>query len=120
MIPTLTERIEQNLSRVDNLIEIYEENIRGKKAHEHRPHDTDILRAAVVLLHASLEDFLRGVLQWRLPSSSKEDIEQIPLLGQIQRNAAKFNLGALVEFRDWSVGDLIDESIHSYLDSWSS
>lgn len=120
MIPSITERIDQNLSRVENLIAIYEDNAAQSRIRRRRPHDTDILRAAVVMLHSTLEDFLRSVLQWRLPTSGKEDIEQIPLLGSRQRTAAKFNLGTLIEFRDWKVGDLIDESIRTYLDSWST
>jgi len=120
MIPSITERIDQNLSRVENLIAIYEDDSDRSQILRRRPHDTDILRAAVVLLHASLEDFLRGVLQWRLPTSPKDEIDSVPLLGQTQRHPAKFSLGALVEFRDWSVASLIDQSIKSYLDSWAT
>ena len=31
--------------------------------------DTDILRAAVVLLHATLEDLLRSLADWKLPTA---------------------------------------------------
>lgn len=120
MIPIISERIDQNISRVENLVLIYENlDLRADDGRRRR-HDTDILRAAVVMLHASLEDFLRGVLQWRLPVSGKNEIDLVPLLGQGKRNAEKFNLGSLVEYRDWKVSDLIDDSVKSYLDNWST
>jgi hypothetical protein len=42
----------------------------------------DILRAYVVLLHASMEDLLRSVLAWKLPSAKPEHLEEVPLVGE--------------------------------------
>lgn len=80
----------------------------------------DILRAALVFLHATLEDFLRSVLAWKLPESSRDEIDNIPLLGQTQKTPEKFTLGSLVTFKDLSVDKLIRKSIHDHLDKWVS
>ena len=72
-------RLHDTLSRVDHLIRVQE------KVYGTRPAKTaaegDILRSAVVFLHAALEDFLRGISIVYLPDSSPDALEKIPLLG---------------------------------------
>ena len=70
-------RFNGNLERVGHLVEIYETLTTGPGR---RPVDTsDILRSAVVFLHAALEDFLRSLLEWKLPSAQASYLKDIPL-----------------------------------------
>ena len=73
-------RFNGNLERVGHLVEIYETLTAGPGR---RPVDTsDILRSAVVFLHAALEDFLRSLLEWKLPSAQASYLKDIPLKGK--------------------------------------
>jgi hypothetical protein len=75
----------------------------------------DTLRASVVLLHASLEDFVRTLSERLLPTADEVALNQIPLLGQESR-AEKFFLGKLVHHRGKTVDDLLRESVCKYLE----
>jgi hypothetical protein len=60
-------RFKSNLERVDHLVALYDTATTGPGR---RPVDkSDILRSAVVFLHATLEDFLRSLLEWKLPTA---------------------------------------------------
>ena len=52
----------------------------------------DALRASVVLLHASLEDFLRTVAAKLLPSASEDVLNEISLVG-LKGRPKNFGLG---------------------------
>lgn len=55
MIKVISERTIENINRVKNLMKIYE-----RVKDDENEHNTDILRTAVVLLHATLEDCQRS------------------------------------------------------------
>jgi hypothetical protein len=78
--------------------------------------ERDILRAAVVLLHASLEDYLRSLSAVYLRFASGEALDDIPLAGGGRVRAEKFLLGALLPFREMTVAALIDLSIREQLE----
>lgn len=81
-----------------------------------RPHAEDLLRAATVFLHATVEELLRGLAQAHLPSSSESTLDEIPLAGSKDTlRAAKFQLGALAKHRGKSVDDLIAESVQAHI-----
>ncbi len=76
----------------------------------------DILRATTVLTHATLEDYLRNLLQWRLPHQDRDKIENIPLVGTSAiGRPSKFNLGELVAHKNKRIDTVIKESIAEYL-----
>ena len=105
-----------SLVRVYNLISVYR-LLRGANKGGRRPvHATDILRAATVLLHAALEDLLRGIACSRITKNSAPDIlDKIPLLGTTQGGEPKkFWLGALAPHADKKVDELINESVRAY------
>jgi len=104
-------RLAFNAHRGQRLIEA-SEKVRGADA---RAAD-DILRAIVVLMHASLEDFLRSVSAVHLRYASPDILNDVPLLHVEKERPEKFFLGALVEYRDMSVSDLIDRSVEKYLE----
>jgi len=101
-----------NIGRVKNLLTIYTEwtgEGKGRRGVE----DTDLLRATVVFLHATLEEFLRGIEQWKLPSAPAARLDTVPLKGT---KGAKFFLGGLHGFKGQSVNDVIASSIEEHLD----
>ena len=91
------EEIEQvfraNLERVRGLVTLHEEIAPG------RPGETvdDVLRAGVVLLHATLEDLLRSLEEWKLPEAPSESLRPISF-ARSSKPKDKFDLGDLAEF----------------------
>jgi hypothetical protein len=61
-------RFKANLARVRQLVQTYE-GLVGGGAGRSSVANTDILRAAVVLLHATMEDLIRSVSEWKLPTA---------------------------------------------------
>ncbi len=103
-----------NLARVRSLVSAYQAHPiasgRGRKP----VYVLDILRAAVVLLHASLEDLLRGVAAWKLPVAGKATLDEIPLAGT-GPVVKKLALGDLVAHRGRTVDNVIADSVNEYL-----
>jgi hypothetical protein len=86
---------------------------RGRKSVE----QLDLLRAAVVFLHAALEDYLRSVALVYLPRAAPHSLDQVPLAGLSKNNRPeKFLLGELVRFRDCTVKEVVAASISEHLD----
>lgn len=100
-------RFSWNLAHVKNLVSIYRTQL-SSTGHGRRGHQqTDVLRAAVVLLHAALEDMLRSLAYWRLPHAPANVLDEIPLVGG---TAMKVTLGALSTHRDKTVDEVIRTS----------
>ena len=77
----------------------------------------DIIRAAVVFLHATLEDFLRHVGSMYLPKCGEDVLNRVALVGSSDvLRPEKFFLGRLASHRSKSVDQLISESVAAYLD----
>jgi hypothetical protein len=108
-------RINENVSRVKNLMAIYENHLMGVGQGRRGHLQTDVLRASVVFLHASLEDFLRSLAYWKLPLAGKNVIDSVPLVGS-GGDAKKFFLGELVAHRGKTVDQLIKESVNEHLE----
>lgn len=108
----IVDRFARNVQRVRNLVAIYRQTAgpgSGRRGHEH----TDVLRAAVVLLHAAMEDVLRSLAYWKLPHASSAKLGEIPFVGT---RSPKFTLGELAQFRGKSVDDVILLSTNASLD----
>lgn len=116
MLAPIIELLNANLARVENLISLYGPARRGRRTVQ----ETDVLRAALVLLHASMEDFLRSLLVWRAPNGAREKIDRYPLVGSDSKDPKKFLLGALIEHRGKTVDDLIRASVQEHLEQFSS
>jgi hypothetical protein len=93
-------RFEGNLDRVRNIIAIYSKLTGGGQGRR-AVQDSDLLRAAVVLLHATLEDVLRS-------------LAEVPLVGM--KGKTKFGMSDLVGFRGRTVDDVISQSVGEYLE----
>jgi hypothetical protein len=80
----------------------------------------DILRAAVVLLHATLEDFLRFIACRFVPFSNEDILNTIGLAGGSHTGRPeKFFLGKLGQHRGKTVDQLISESVEAHFDNRS-
>lgn len=106
-------RFDQNLRRVENLIKTYV-STRGPGRGRRDVSRNDILRAAVVFLHATLEDLVRSLEQWKLPAANDTILNAVPLAGSEGR-PEKFLLGRLAGHRGKTVDELINESVREYL-----
>jgi hypothetical protein len=103
------------MGRVQNLVSIYKER-HGVGRGRRRVIHADLLRAAVVLLHASLEDFLRSLAFIYLPNAGEEVLNSIPLAATTPGRPEKFLLGRLAKFRGQTVDDVIRRSVVEYLE----
>lgn len=109
----LSERLTLNLDRVRNLIKVYE-GLAGHGQGRRPVHSTDVLRAATVLLHSALEDFLRSLENWKLPQASEATLNDVALAGT-PRRAEKFSLGKLAQYRGRTVDQVIGDSVSQHL-----
>lgn len=108
-------RFNLNIQRVRRLVSVYGD--RSGKGKGRRPvSDADLLRAATVFLHATLEDFLRSIARWRLPSASEQVLTGIPLVGRAR--GEKYSLADLVDHARSrkTVEEVIVESVHAHLE----
>jgi hypothetical protein len=106
-------RFQANIQRVRNVVGVYtsgSEKRKGRRAVQ----ESDILRAAVVLLHATLEDLLRSLAEWKLPSAPPEVLSEIPLAGT--RGKKSLGIQELAGFRGRSVDEVISLSVSEYLE----
>lgn len=101
MLTSIRKRTHENLERAKNLVEIYERANGNPNLH-----DTDILRAAVVFLHASLEDCLRSIAYEKLPFATQSELN---------KTEQKVSLSKIAEYRDKTVDELIRDVINEYL-----
>ena len=103
-------------NRVDHLVGIYRETrVRyGKTRGRVWTHLSDILRAAVVLCHANLEQVLRDLLavdaEW-----TPEFLQRIPLSGSKHVRADRFSLADLSSFGSLAVSEVVFNAVWEYL-----
>lgn len=101
------------LQRVNNLLAAYDREVKALSA-KRRAASADILRAAVVLLHAILEEFVRHVAGCELPLAGEQALNDVPLAGS-ERTDKKFALGALAAHRGKQVDAVLAESVRRHL-----
>lgn len=104
--------VHKGLDRVKNLMSLYDDAVDGRTV-KHQAPASDILRAAVVLLHAIMEEYVRHVGTGALPVADSQQLAQVPLVGQ--QRGSKFDLGALAAHRGRTVDQIIAESVRYYL-----
>lgn len=93
------------------MIAIYEQQSAGRGRRSVSV--TDLLRAAVVLLHATLEDLVRSLMEWKLPAAPAEAFKDMNLAG-ITKN--RFSLDDVALHRGKTVDQLIAESVSQSLE----
>ena len=103
-------------NRVDHLVGIYREarERSGKTRGRVWTHLSDVLRAAVVLCHANLEQVLRDLLsveaEW-----TPEFLQRIPLPGSKHIRADRFSLADVSRFASLPVSELLFNAVWDYL-----
>jgi hypothetical protein len=101
-----------NVKRVTDLLQA------AKATEKNKPElEQDILRSAVVLLHATLEDQLRFVASIILPVCDKRVLDDYSLPDKKRKE--KFTLGDLRSYWGKSVQTLITESIKAHMETYS-
>ena len=115
MLDQMRYNLDQNLARVENLVITYETDPDAQGQGRKSAQVLDILRAAVVLLHATLEDVLRTTASWKLPTASSAALNDIPLVG-LGSSPKKFFLGELAAFRGKRVDEVLTESVQAHLE----
>ena len=109
----ISDRFALNVARVRNLVDIYRTQLSGTGKGRRGHQKGDVLRAALVLLHASMEDVLRSLAYWKLPTASLAVLENINVVGI---SSKKMHVGALAVHRGKSVNEVIKESIDASLE----
>lgn len=104
----IADRFDLNIARVRNLVSIYRTQLSGSGKGRRGHQETDVLRAALVLLHASLEDVLRSLAYWKMPAAAPAVLEKIALVGG---SSTKFHLGNLAAYRGRTVDEVIKDSV---------
>lgn len=107
-VPEIRQRLESNLTRVQTLVSAGE-----------GPGKSDMLRAAVVFLHATLEDVIRSGLELELPRAGAPELGRIPFVlvddsGET-RKSEKISLAELTQYRGKMVDDMIKDLVDEYL-----
>lgn len=107
-------RFRENIERVRNLTKIYRDHLMGRGQGRRAPTKTDVLRAAVVMLHASMEDLLRSLEYWKLPNAAAAVLAKVPLSSKAP--ALKFDLGDLANHRGSTIDEVIKQSVDNHLE----
>ena len=114
-----------NIERAEYFIELYKQKIKVRACKGRPPiSDTDILRAGVVFLHSTVEEYLRTIIRRRKISllksneSWKDVLRDVSLPGKNsgKSTAAKIELNELFEYKDKNVMDLILEAVNEKVD----
>lgn len=111
MLTDILFTFEKNFFRINSLLKLYK-TIEKKKV-SRSSSKSDVLRATVVLTHSTLEDFLRSVLRWKLPSCKPEVLNKVTLSGKMGRSKIEFK--DILEFRGNTVDNIVQKSINEYL-----
>ena len=109
-IEGLLQRFDVNLKRAERLAAPFS----SKESDGTTSRESDIIRAAVVLLHASLEDFLRDLQLLTLHSAPREALKRYRLPIGGGRELESFTVADLARFRHLSVADLIYHSAEAH------
>lgn len=111
---TIEEHFSENIARIQHLVERYEELSSDDTERSHVPAQ-DLLRSAVVFLHAALEDVIRSLALWKLSTvGDKEALRDVGLPGNLQ--SSQFHLGHLTYHRGKTVDELLEEAVNEYLE----
>lgn len=115
MLGAIEKRFEGNVRRVRNIVDVYDQLTPGGRGRRDVS-SIDLLRAAVVLLHASLEDLLRSLAEWKLPTASPDALESIPLAGTSDPRRTRFSVAELARHRGRAVDEVIEDSVTFHLE----
>lgn len=109
-VDSLEARVKKNVFRASILAGLYRGHTgaTGRQGRKH-PESGDLLRAAVVFLHATLEDFLRSIEHQGLLDAGSDVLEKIP------REPAKMTLEELRKHRGKTIEKVMEEFLEDEL-----
>jgi hypothetical protein len=110
----IASNLRANLTRVKNVVAVYDAlNTPGPG----RPsvQQIDVLRAAVVLLHATLEDLIRTSSEELLPEASPDVLNKIGFPDGPDKTKEKFTLGELHPYKGRAVDEVIRDAVQARL-----
>lgn len=118
----IRDRFEANIHRVRNLVLLYED-LAGKVKGRPTVQEADLLRGAVILLHASLEDLLRSLAEWKLLLNADEGyLNATPFApgAKAEKEREKLSLLELSQnYPGKTVAEVIEKSILNRLETQS-
>lgn len=108
-----------NVARCADLLESYDA-LTGTGAGRRPVGAVDVLRSAVIFLHASVEELLRSVERIRLPKGPTEGLRFLRFAPRVvtlqDESKEKLTLAELAEFRGHTVDDVLANSIERHLE----
>ena len=106
------EIFDKNLARVEGLCALYMSLKENNQSDAKDYKLTDILRAAVVFLHSSFEEYFRNVLiEWLPIRATDETLKAIPISINAGKKPEKLLLSDLAHYRDRTIDEIIHESV---------
>lgn len=115
----IKENFDRNIKRISSLLKIYDKiaiKVQGRKGIT----ETDILRASIVMLHASLEEVMRGfaVIFW-VEKDADFINKRVPFYdpnNTSKKSADKYNLGDLCSLdKNMTIQELLQKSVENYI-----
>lgn len=113
---SIDDRLRRNLARVDSLVAVYEERT-GARSGRSAVVDADLLRAAIVFLHATLEDVVRSALAARWPTATDANLFlRVPFVLAGERRPEKLSVGELAQhLRNKTVAEVVSDAVEAAL-----
>lgn len=115
----IDDRFTGNVARVRGLVSLYSTLVGSSGAGRPSVEHADVLRAAVILAHAAIEDLLRSTEELRLPNALPEallGLRLAPPHGTLKDAKEKFTFVELSAYRGQSVDEVIERAIGLYLE----
>ncbi len=109
---------DKNIERVKSICSLYT-SLKGENKKDGKEYIlTDMLRAAVVFLHSSFEEYFRKIIIDILPKkATNETLKHIPIsLYAGVRNPDKIFLSDLSMYKNLSINEVIEESISKHME----
>lgn len=109
---------DKNIERVQSICNLYSSLKEANKKNSKEYTLTDILRAAVVFLHSSFEEYFRKIITDLLPKkATNETLKQIPIsLYAGVRTPNKIFLSDLSMYKNLSINEVVEESISKHME----
>lgn len=113
-VDAIDRNFQVNLVRCRNLLVVYDKLAPGGPGSPSIVR-VDVLRSAIVLLHASLEDIVRSASERLLPFRGPDVLSELAFPDSAERGKTKFSLGDLHPYRGQSVDEVIRAAVVSSL-----
>lgn len=109
---------DKNIERVESICRLYSSLKEAKQKDSKDYVLTDMLRAAVVFLHSSFEEYFRKIIIDLLPKKANDDtLKQIPIsLYAGTKRPEKLYLSDLSKYRNLSINKVIEESVSKHME----